>query len=129
LISSNFIVFSLLPVSACFFFHLERQRGKTRRHRRRDETEREGGWQGVSGSAASAKRGWFVFGMKPAQSETPAGAAAKRRPPGRGEVDGRREATVSKIGLAWQAILSSLMAQLRRSVEVTGSAKETASNE
>src|SRR5208337_2223482 len=35
-------------------------------------------------SAASAKRGWSSFGSKPAQSETPVGAAAKRRPPGRG---------------------------------------------
>jgi hypothetical protein len=80
LISSNFIVFSLLPVSACFFFHLERQRGKTRRHWQRDETELEGGWQGVSESAASAKRSWFMFGAKPAQSETPVRAAAERRP-------------------------------------------------
>jgi hypothetical protein len=38
----------------------------------------------VSESAVSAKRGWGSFGAKPAQSETPVGAAAKRRPPGRG---------------------------------------------
>ena len=31
-------------------------------------------------SAASAKRVWFMFGAKPAQSETPVRAAAKRRP-------------------------------------------------
>jgi hypothetical protein len=29
----------------------------------------------VSESAVSAKRSWFLFGAKPAQSETPAGAA------------------------------------------------------
>ena len=34
----------------------------------------------MSESAASAKRFWFMFGAKPAQSETPARAAAKRRP-------------------------------------------------
>jgi hypothetical protein len=34
----------------------------------------------VSESAVSAKRGWGSFGAKPAQSETPARAAAKRRP-------------------------------------------------
>jgi hypothetical protein len=38
----------------------------------------------VSESAVIAKRGWGSFGAKPAQSETPARAAAKRRPPGRG---------------------------------------------
>ena len=30
-------------------------------------------------SAVSAKRGWGWFGAKPAQSETPVGAAATRR--------------------------------------------------
>ena len=35
-------------------------------------------------SAVSAKRFCFMFGAKPAQSETPVRAAAKRRPPGRG---------------------------------------------
>jgi hypothetical protein len=34
----------------------------------------------VSESAASAKRFWFMFGAKPAQSETLVRAAAKRRP-------------------------------------------------
>ena len=38
----------------------------------------------MSESAVSAKRGWGSFGAKPAQSETPVRAAAKRRPPGRG---------------------------------------------
>ena len=47
----------------------------------------------MSESAASAKRVWFMFGAKPAQSETPVRAAAKRRPPGRGAVERRREAT------------------------------------
>jgi hypothetical protein len=93
LTSSNFIVFSLLPVSACFFFHLERQRGKTRRHGQRDETEREGGWQGVSVSAASAKRFWFMFGAKPAQSETPVRARGQAGVhPEEGAVEGKREA-------------------------------------
>ena len=43
----------------------------------------------MSESAVSAKRGWGLFGAKPAQSETPVRAAAKRRPPGRGEVERR----------------------------------------
>ena len=38
----------------------------------------------MSESAVSAKRGWGSFGAKPAQFETPVGAAAKRRPPGGG---------------------------------------------
>jgi hypothetical protein len=38
----------------------------------------------VSESTVSAKRGWGLFGAKPARSETPVRAAAKRRPPGRG---------------------------------------------
>jgi len=38
----------------------------------------------VSESAASAKRSWFMFGAKPAQSVTLVRAAAKRRPPERG---------------------------------------------
>jgi hypothetical protein len=33
----------------------------------------------VSESAVSAKHGWGSFGAKPAQSETPVRAAAKRR--------------------------------------------------
>jgi hypothetical protein len=89
-----FRVFSFLPVSACFFFHLERQRGKTRRHGRRDETELEGGWQRVRRSAASAKRVWFVFGAKPAQSETPARARGQAGVhPEEGAVGRRREAS------------------------------------
>ena len=46
----------------------------------------------MSESAVSAKRFCFMFGAKPAQSETPVRAAAKRRPPGRGAVEGRRAA-------------------------------------
>jgi hypothetical protein len=38
----------------------------------------------VRESAASAKRFCFMFGAKPAQSETSVRAAAKRRQPGRG---------------------------------------------
>ena len=45
----------------------------------------------MSESAVSAKRGWGQFGAKPAQSETPDRAAAKRRPPGRGR-SGKEEA-------------------------------------
>jgi len=37
----------------------------------------------VSESVVSAKRGWGLFGAKPAQSETPVRAAAKRPPPRR----------------------------------------------
>ena len=44
----------------------------------------------MSESAVSAKRGWGLFGAKPAQSETPVGAAAKRRPPGRHGVEKKR---------------------------------------
>jgi hypothetical protein len=40
----------------------------------------------VRESAVSAKRFCFMFGAKPAQSETPVRAAAKRRSPGRGVV-------------------------------------------
>jgi len=90
LISSNFIVVPLLPVSALFFLSLERQREKTNRYWRRDRTELEEGWQGASESAVSAKRSWVLFGAKPAQSETPLRAARfKRRPPERGEVEKR----------------------------------------
>ena len=85
-----------------FFLSLERQRGKTRRHGRRDETEREGGWQGVRESAVSAKRGCFMFGAKPAQSETPVRAAAERRPPGRGGVERRRGATYVFVYIFFQ---------------------------
>ena len=46
----------------------------------------------MSESAMSAKRGWGLFGAKPAQSETPVRAAAKRRPTGRGCSEKRREA-------------------------------------
>ena len=35
----------------------------------------------MSESAVSAKQGWGSFGAKPARSETPVRAAAKRRPP------------------------------------------------
>jgi hypothetical protein len=69
-----------------FLSSLERQREETRRNGERDRTEAEGGWQGVSVSAVSAKRGWGSFGAKPAQSEMPVRAAAKRRPPGEGAV-------------------------------------------
>jgi len=40
-----------------FLSSLERQREETRRNGERDRTEAEGGWQGVSESAVSAKRG------------------------------------------------------------------------
>jgi len=41
-----------------FLSSLERQREETRRNGERDRTEAEGGWQGVSESAVSAKRVW-----------------------------------------------------------------------
>ena len=78
------VLSSLSAVSGLFCSSLERQRDKTRRNGERDETESEGGWQGVRESAVSAKRVGFMFGAKPAQSETPVRAAAERRPPGRG---------------------------------------------
>jgi hypothetical protein len=58
----------------------------------------------VSESAVSAKRVWFMFGAKPAQSETAVRAAAKRRPPGRGTVEKKTrsyslESTISPRGV------------------------------
>jgi hypothetical protein len=47
--------FSLLPVSACFFFHLSGSEEKQDDTGEGDRTEPEGGWQGVSESAVSAK--------------------------------------------------------------------------
>ena len=47
----------------------------------------------MSESVVSAKRGWVLFGAKPAQSETPDRAAAKRCPP--------EEADVGKDGVAF----------------------------
>src|SRR5580693_4510356 len=87
---SNHDPYSDSAVSGLFLSSLERQREETRRNGERDRTAAERGWQGVSESAASAKRvrGWF--GAKPAQSETPVRAAAKRRPPGRGRSGNRR---------------------------------------
>ena len=51
----------------------------------------------MSESVVSAKRVWSWFGAKPAQSETPVRAAAKRRPPGRGRSERKREATLPSI--------------------------------
>ena len=45
----------LSAVSGLFLSSLERQREETRRNGERDRTEAEGGWQGVSESAVSAK--------------------------------------------------------------------------
>jgi hypothetical protein len=45
--SSNFIVFSLPPVSALFFLSLERQREKTKPTLAKGQNEAEGGWQGA----------------------------------------------------------------------------------
>jgi len=48
----------------------------------------------VSESAASAKRFWFMFGAKPAQSETPVRARGQAGVhTGEGAVGRRREAT------------------------------------
>jgi hypothetical protein len=52
----------------------------------------------VSESAVSAKRGCGSFGAKPAQSETPTRAAAKRRPPGRGR-SGKETRRHPSVGL------------------------------
>jgi hypothetical protein len=54
----QFHCFSLSAVSGLFLPSLERQREETMRNGERDRTEAEGGWQGVSESAVSAKRGW-----------------------------------------------------------------------
>ncbi len=54
----------------------------------------------MSDSAASAKRFCFMFGAKPAQSETPVRAAAKRRPtPEKGAVEERPRSVPCGIGL------------------------------
>jgi len=84
-------------VSALFFLSLERQREKTKPRLAKEQNGAEEGWQGVSESAESAKRGWVWFGAKPAQSETPVRAAAKRRPPGRGEV-GKKKRSRLEVG-------------------------------
>lgn len=47
------------PDSAVFVVHLRRQPTKTDEPVERGRTESEGGWQGASESAGSAKRGWF----------------------------------------------------------------------
>jgi len=48
----------------------------------------------VRESAASAKRFWFMFGAKPAQSETPVRARGQAGvPPEEGAVGRRREAS------------------------------------
>jgi len=71
-------------VSGLFFLQLERQREETRRNGAKGRTEAGGGRQGVSESAVSAQTALGLwFGAKPAQSETPVRAIAKRRPPGK----------------------------------------------
>jgi hypothetical protein len=50
--------FPFLPFPACFFLHLSGSGKKQDGNGERDRTETEGGWQGVSESAVSAKRGW-----------------------------------------------------------------------
>jgi hypothetical protein len=54
----QFHCFSLSAVFGSFLPSLERQREETIRNGERDRTEAERGWQGVSESAVSAKRGW-----------------------------------------------------------------------
>jgi len=94
-----------------FFSSLKRSGKKQADTGGRDRTEAEGGWQGVSESAVSAKRGWVWFGAKAAQSETPVRAAAKRRPPGRARSGGRRQSLpfrsvgrVARGGLAEKSV-------------------------
>jgi hypothetical protein len=58
LTSSNFMFFPFLPFPACFFLHLSGSGKKQDGDGERDRTEAGGGWQGVSESAVSAKRGW-----------------------------------------------------------------------
>src|ERR1700677_2816141 len=97
--------FSLSAVSGLFLSSLERQREETRRNGERDRTEPEGGWQGVSGSAVSDKRCWGYFGAKPAQSEPPVRAAAKRRPLGRGRSGEKMRSIPLRFGWSGSNIL------------------------
>jgi hypothetical protein len=53
-----FHVFTLSAVSGLFLPSLERGGKKQDGNGERDRTKTEGGWQGVSESAVSAKRGW-----------------------------------------------------------------------
>jgi len=72
--------FPFLPGSACFFLHRS-EAGKNKLILVKGTERRpKDGWQGERESAVSAKRGWFQFGAKAAQSEAPARAAAKRGP-------------------------------------------------
>jgi len=78
LLTSSNSLFSLLPVSACFFFHLsgsEEKQGDTGKGR----NGAEGGWQGVSESAVSAKRGGLVW-RETGAVRNARRAGAKRRP-------------------------------------------------
>jgi hypothetical protein len=52
----------------------------------------------VRESAVSAKRGWGWFGAKPAPSEAPERAAAKRRPPGGGR-SGEKDGVAFRLGM------------------------------
>src|ERR1700733_15088861 len=70
LTSSNFIVFPFCRCRLVFFFTEAAAEKNKPITGERDRTEGDGGWQGVSESAESAKRGWASFGAKPAQSET-----------------------------------------------------------
>jgi hypothetical protein len=103
-------------VSALFFLSLERQREKTSGHWRRDRTELEGGWQGVSESAVRDKP-LLVYGLarnrrspKGPSEPRPSGVHPERgevekeaEPPKKGEA--RREMQQQFTGKAFRALL------------------------
>ena len=66
----------------------------------------------MSESAVSAKRGWVQFGAKSAQSETPARAAAKRRPPGGGR-SGRKMRSPLQLSRAKGKLYASIIQDFR----------------
>ena len=77
-----------------FFLSLERQREKTRRHWRRDRTESEGGWQGVSESAVRDKP-LVVYGL--ARNRRGPKRPSEPRPSG-------AQPEETKVGKRWRSL-------------------------
>jgi hypothetical protein len=71
---------------------------------------------GGSNPARLLDRGWVLFGAKPAQSETPVRAAAKRRPPG-GERSGERDGVAFRLRVRGQRRLLRCSSGLSNIVE------------
>jgi hypothetical protein len=69
-----------------FLPSLERQREETRRNGERDRTEAEGGWQGASESAVSAKRVWFSLARNRRSPKRPSEPRPSGVHPEEGEV-------------------------------------------